>query len=89
MAICIAVNSESALISLGDASYLNNVYSCANGSYVLLTPVEMNAAATSPFIAGPEHYAAVSLVFASALTALALIWGLKRVLKLFMVHTES
>ena len=89
MAICVSVGPGDAVILAGDAIYLNNVFSCSSGQYLLLSPIEMNAVSSSPFVAGPEHYAAVSLVFGSALTALALIWGLKRVLKLFMSHTES
>jgi hypothetical protein len=72
-----------------DATYANNVYSCAAGSYLLVTPAEFNASNSSPFVAGPEHYAAVTSVFGIALTALCVIWGVKKVLHLLNQHTDS
>ena len=89
MAICVTVGAGDAVILAGDAIYLNNVFSCSSGQYIMLSPIEMNAVSSSPFVASPEHYAAVSFVFSAAMTALACIWGIKRVLKLFTVHTES
>lgn len=39
--------------------------------------------------ATPEQYAALSLVFGAIITALAVIWGVKRVLRVFNNHSEA
>lgn len=72
-----------------DAGYVDGQYSCGAGLHLMLTAPEMNALAHSPYVAGPEHYQAVSIIFGAAITALAVIWGVKRVLKVFNTHTES
>jgi len=72
---------------ISQATVLDGVYSCPSGTHILLTPSEVNALNT--FKATPEHYAAVSIIFGAALTALAVIWGFRRILKLFTSHTEA
>lgn len=88
MAICLQLSAGS-LAYIVDAVFSSGVYSCTTGSYLLLSPSEVNALASSPFVAGPEHYAAVTAVFGVTLTALCVIWGVKKVLRLLNQHTDS
>lgn len=76
--------------SVSTALVTGDTYSCTTGAYLLVTPAEFNAAKTySPFVATPDHYIAVTAVFASALTAMAVIWGVRKVLQLFNNHPEA
>lgn len=76
--------------SVDVAVYAGGEYSCSTGSYLLLTPAETNSlGGVSPFVAGPEHYAAVTAVFGVVLLALCLVWGAKKVLQLLNQHTDS
>lgn len=72
-----------------DAVYTSGGYTCSAGAYLLMTPAEVQAISSTPFVAGPEHYAAVTAVFGITLTALCIIWGVKKVLTLLNHHTDS
>lgn len=87
MSLCVTFTGGGVVTS--DSTYSNGSYSCQSGTYLVLTPSEVNALAASPFVAGPEHYAAVTAVFAAALLALCLIWGVKKVLQTLNQHTDS
>lgn len=72
----------------GSAAVITDgVYTCPTGTHILLTPTEL--ADLNPFRATSDHYTAVSMVFAAVLTALAVIWGVRRVLALFNSHSEA
>jgi hypothetical protein len=79
------VNYRWPLLPLSD---VNGVVSCPSGGDLVLSSVaEVNA--MNVFKAMPEHYTAVTLIFGAAMTALAVIWGFKRVLKIFNSHAEA
>ena len=63
-------------------------WACNAATYLLLTPDEVNLMRV-PNSGTAEQYAAISTVFAAGITALAVIWGVKRVLIVFNSHTES
>lgn len=80
-------NSTSYNWPLLPASTVDGSYVCSQGGLLILSPDEMNA--LNLFKATSDHYTAVSLVFASVLTALAVIWGVRRILRLFNSHSEA
>lgn len=86
MAICVVVDLVS-IMPAAQVEAVDGVYTCAPGAYLLLTPAEVQA--MNIFRATPEDYLAVSAIFGAACTALAIIWGLRRVLRLFLTHTEA
>jgi hypothetical protein len=72
-----------------DAVYTSGGYTCSAGAYLLLTPSEVQAISSTPFVASPDHYAAVTAIFGAALTVLCVVWGVKKVLYLLNQHAES
>jgi hypothetical protein len=72
-----------------DAVYTTGGYTCSAGAYLLLTPSEVQAISSTPFVASPDHYAAVTAIFGAALTVLCVVWGVKKVLYLLNQHTDS
>ena len=65
----------------------DGAYTCATGTHLLLTPAEVQA--LNVFKAGPDHYAAITTVWAAILTAACVIWGSKKLLELFKRNNEA
>lgn len=53
-----------------------------------VTPVHWSLV-QKPWMAGPEHYAAASTVFAALLAAMCVVWGVKRIFRIFERPTDA